>query len=800
VKTNYTKVAYCTILLFLFNITIFSQDNWTWLNPKPMGSSVESCGLFTGTNTLVAVGDKGLIIRSTNFGSTWEVVHTSTSNKLVSVSIVSSTIAYVSGESKTLLKTVDAGLSWNPTTDDPSMTGTYNQIHFVDDLNGFLRQTDKVFFTSDGGNTWANCGISLGLESISTLTAVSSTEIMFGTSLGKLYYAQSPLWSPINKHTFDPAYQVSAISRNGINWIASALEGLAYSSNNGVSWSDVVGEPVLSYWGLAFISETDAVAFTSSEEIIKSADYGHTWSNAISSGTSSLLSAASDLNGKALIIGTVNTQYYKAGSEIEWTKSSSNVTTRQLNSVYSFGNKIWAAGNNLTLLRSTDNGQNFESIPPAVSTLNIYDFKAVDQNNLYFTTSGSPGTIYRSTNAGALWTSQTLPSSILRSVAFFTDPTKGVVVGGTSSSITRVYFTTNSGTDWSAAAGLPLNTSFYSACTVPNETIAYASGQSGRVIKTIDGGVNWSSCNTAATGILYSVHFISKDVGWVAGAGGYIAKTTDGGGSWVQQGQPLLDTTTIYSVKFYDANYGIASGVGYIFKTTNGGATWERSLKLLNSQFQGAFILDQTTTIAVGTSGNIIKSSNAPLPVELVSFTASVRNNLVNLNWETATEVDNYGFEIERKDKNSTWTKIGFIEGHSTSNSPKYYSFSDNPTGSSKYSYRLKQIDNDGKFEYSGIVEVDLSGMLPKDIEIKNFPNPFNPETNINIKLPETAETTVELYNSTGEKIFTIYKGKLDVGTTLSLKVDGSNLPSGVYLINVSAGKYRKTHKILLMK
>ncbi|GAB1444317.1 hypothetical protein MASR2M39_31680 [Ignavibacteriales bacterium] len=262
-KTNYTKVAYCTILLFLVNITIFSQDTWSWLNPKPMGSSVESCGLFTGTNTLVAVGDKGLIIRSTNFGSTWEVVSTSTSNKLVSVTIVSSTVAYVSGESKTLLKTVDAGLTWNPITDDPSMSGTYNQIHFVDELNGFLRQTNQIFLTSDGGNSWNSFGYDLGLEIITTLTASSPTEIMFGTSFGKLYYAQSPLWSPIQKHTFDPAYQVSAISRNGINWIASALEGLAYSSNNGVSWSDVVGEPVLSYWGLAFISETDAVAFTS---------------------------------------------------------------------------------------------------------------------------------------------------------------------------------------------------------------------------------------------------------------------------------------------------------------------------------------------------------------------------------------------------------------------------------------------------------------------------------------------------------------------------------------------------------
>ncbi|GAB1444316.1 hypothetical protein MASR2M39_31670 [Ignavibacteriales bacterium] len=386
-----------------------------------------------------------------------------------------------------------------------------------------------------------------------------------------------------------------------------------------------------------------------------------------------------------------------------------------------------------------------------------------------------------------------------KKVAFFTDPTKGVVVGGTSSS-TRVYFTTNSGTDWFAAAGLPSNTSFYSACTVPTETIAYASGQSGKVIKTTNSGTNWSSCNTAATGILYSVHFISKDVGWVAGAGGYIAKTTDGGGSWVQQGQPLLDTTTIYSIKFYDANYGIASGVGYIFKTTNGGATWERSLKLLNNHFQGAYILDQTTTIAVGTSGNIIKSSNAPLPVELTSFSASVRNNTVNLNWETATEVDNYGFEIERKDKSSTWTKIGFIEGHTTSNSPKYYNYSDKPTGSGKYSYRLKQIDNDGKFEYSNEVEVLIDNLPDGYLLEQNYPNPFNPETSIKFVLKENTKATLKVYNALGELVTTLFDGIADAGRYYDIKFNGNNLASGLYIYTLDAGKYRQTRKMMLMK
>jgi hypothetical protein len=380
-----------------------------------------------------------------------------------------------------------------------------------------------------------------------------------------------------------------------------------------------------------------------------------------------------------------------------------------------------------------------------------------------------------------------------------------------SGSSKNTYRSADGGETWSDAIQVSTTGTIYSVFAYPGLDTAYCAGTSGKVFKSVDRGQTWSIVKNAS-GIINSIWFSTPTIGWavgytdIIGTPGKILKTTNGGLNWGSV--PDITTTILQSVRFSDAYNGIIVGNdGIILKTTDGGETWTNSAQVTDKTLMSAALVNDYTTLVAGYAGNIIKSSNAPLPVELVSFTASVRNNTVNLNWETATEVDNYGFEIERKDKNSTWTKIGFIEGHSTSNSPKYYSFSDNPTGSSKYSYRLKQIDNDGKFEYSGIVEVDLSGMLPKDIEIKNFPNPFftgslsgNSETNINIKLPETAETTVELYNSTGEKIFTIYKGKLDVGTTLSLKVDGSNLPSGVYLINVSAGKYRKTHKILLMK
>ncbi|MDP2363200.1 MAG: hypothetical protein Q8M94_05470, partial [Ignavibacteria bacterium] len=108
--------------------------------------------------------------------------------------------------------------------------------------------------------------------------------------------------------------------------------------------------------------------------------------------------------------------------------------------------------------------------------------------------------------------------------------------------------------------------------------------------------------------------------------------------------------------------------------------------------------------------------SNVPLPVELTSFTSKVISDRVQLNWQTKTEVNNYGFEIERKTSDEQWEKIGFVNGNGNSNSPKDYLFVDkNLFGGSKFNYRLKQIDNDGQFEYSDMVVVQV---VPNKFEL----------------------------------------------------------------------------------
>ncbi len=189
-------------------------------------------------------------------------------------------------------------------------------------------------------------------------------------------------------------------------------------------------------------------------------------------------------------------------------------------------------------------------------------------------------------------------------------------------------------------------------------------------------------------------------------------------------------------------------------------------------------------------------STEGALPVELTSFTARAQGTSVTLNWETKTEIDNNGFEVERN-ASGTWQKIGFVEGHGTANSPKYYSFSDaNPLGN-KIQYRLKQIDNDGDFEYSDVVEVELAPVTYTLYQ--NYPNPFNPSTVIRYALPAAGMVTIDVFNALGEKVATLLNGEVEAGYN-QVSFDATNLPSGLYFYRIQSGDFTSIKKMLLMK
>jgi len=189
------------------------------------------------------------------------------------------------------------------------------------------------------------------------------------------------------------------------------------------------------------------------------------------------------------------------------------------------------------------------------------------------------------------------------------------------------------------------------------------------------------------------------------------------------------------------------------------------------------------------------------LPVELTSFTAQLNENQVSLQWQTATETNNQGFEIERRMDDNKWSRIGFVEGHGTTTEVQSYQFIDNVSNlnANIFTYRLKQIDYNGSFEYSDEVEV-MNSISPDKFNLEqNFPNPFNPSTTIKFSLPNPNFVTLKILNVLGEEVAVLINKELTTGT-YELEWSGSEYPSGVYFYHLKTDEFEVTKKMLLMK
>ncbi len=278
------------------------------------------------------------------------------------------------------------------------------------------------------------------------------------------------------------------------------------------------------------------------------------------------------------------------------------------------------------------------------------------------------------------------------------------------------------------------------------------------------------------------------------------------------------------------------------------GAQWSNvywsvgtSATILNGSIFNGNILS-TVSITLNTGATIVNArllantgavtiNSDVLPVELTSFTVSAGISTVALRWATATEVNNHGFEVERRHvsgfmsqvssdrastlnpetSNSTWNRIGFVEGNGNSNSLHEYSYVDRSVSAGLYAFRLKQIDRDGKFTYSPTVEAAV-GEVPKEFSlVQNFPNPFNPSTVIAYRLAAPAQVTLRIYTLIGEEIATLVNTYQQTGTysvPFSTVSSGHHLSSGVYFYRLEAkhngegrsGTFISTKKLTFMK
>jgi hypothetical protein len=260
-------------------------------------------------------------------------------------------------------------------------------------------------------------------------------------------------------------------------------------------------------------------------------------------------------------------------------------------------------------------------------------------------------------------------------------------------------------------------------------------------------------------------------------------------------------------------------GVDFTTDTATGlHVTWCFATSQYPTRMLSAFELDGTTPLVTDITSKgsyrYLRTTNiGVLPVELSSFTSSSHDQSVLLNWTTITENNSNRFEVQRtlvgpKNSASNWITIALVKASYSINSPKQYSFIDKNLQSGKYQYRLKMIDNDGAFEFSKIIESDIS--VPSKFELsQNYPNPFNPSTKINYTLPVDSKVTLEVYNITGEMIAQLLNEQQSAGY-YSVDYNSSSvnksIPSGIYFYrliangNANGTNFSSIKKMMLIK
>ena len=196
------------------------------------------------------------------------------------------------------------------------------------------------------------------------------------------------------------------------------------------------------------------------------------------------------------------------------------------------------------------------------------------------------------------------------------------------------------------------------------------------------------------------------------------------------------------------------------------------------------------------------------VPVELTSFTASVSEGRVVLNWATATELNNQGFEIERASSSAMpvqgWEKIGYVPGNGTTSEPRTYSFLDPNVQNGNYTYRLKQIDFDGTFAYSDEVAVEVD-LTPSEYNLfQNYPNPFNPTTTISFRVPVASDVNITIYDMLGQEVQSLFSENVQAGN-YSVEWNGENnaglkMSSGSYIYRMTVGNFIETKEMILLK
>ncbi len=188
------------------------------------------------------------------------------------------------------------------------------------------------------------------------------------------------------------------------------------------------------------------------------------------------------------------------------------------------------------------------------------------------------------------------------------------------------------------------------------------------------------------------------------------------------------------------------------------------------------------------------------LPVELASFSAVLDEADVVLQWKTLSEQNNQGYDVQvMGTANGDFLSIGFVEGNGTTTEATNYSFRATELDFGTQTFRLRQVDHDGSFQYSSEVEVSVE--LPTEFVMNAaYPNPFNPQATFEFAVQDAQQVSASLYNMVGQRVAELFNGVVEANSLKQVSIDGGALPSGIYIVRLNGQTFESTQTISLLK
>ena len=338
---------------------------------------------------------------------------------------------------------------------------------------------------------------------------------------------------------------------------------------------------------------------------------------------------------------------------------------------------------------------------------------------------------------------------------------------------------------------------------------------------TLTGGSSSSYIQTSGAGTLTINNVGASDVIFPVGRTSYNPVTINNAGTadnFTVGVQNTIDNPTFDNTHAVQRQWNISEAVAggsnaaltFQWATANEGGSMTHTGMFVGHWNGASYDLFPTTIAGADPAWTVLVSGittfspfvvgdNVSLPVELSSFTSSVLNNKVILNWSTVSEQNNSGFEIERKSNSTSWAKLNFIKGNGTSSLTHNYSFTDNHLATGNYNYRLKQIDFNGNFKYYDLSNEVIVGIPSKFSLSQNYPNPFNPETKINYSLPVSNFVTLKIFDMSGKEIMQLVNEKQDAGY-YTVRFNAAGLASGTYFYKLNADGFSEVKKMMVIK